>query len=161
MTPAAANQSPKGKSKRLNAIALIVILCGAIIALSFAVNNWITNARARRLKNPVDATPASLAAGKEIYIKHCENCHGENGDGKGEKAPELSTAPTDFTDVSRMDRATDGEFYWRITKGRQPMPAFEDKLTDTERWESVDFIRTFERKISAPPTTSHGNSSTP
>jgi mono/diheme cytochrome c family protein len=119
------------------------------MALIFAANNWMALAKARKLKNPVAPSPAALAEGKQIYKKHCENCHGENGDGKGEKAPELSTAPTDFANSQKMDRITDGEFYWQITKGRQPMPAFEDKLNETQRWESVDFIRTFERKPAA------------
>jgi len=97
----------------------------------------------------VAATPSALAEGKQAYAKHCENCHGENGDGKGQKAPELSTAPTDFTKASQMDSRTDGEFFYRITKGRRPMPAFEEKLNETERWEVVDYIRTFERKPAA------------
>jgi hypothetical protein len=42
-----------------------------------------------------------------------------------------------------MRRRTDGELYWQITRGRLPMPAFEDKLSDLERWQLVDYIRTF------------------
>jgi len=33
--------------------------------------------------------------------------------------------------------------FWEVTKGRRPMPAFADKLSDQERWQVVDFIRTF------------------
>ena len=118
-------------------------------------------ARARKVKNPVEATPAALAGGKQVYAKHCENCHGENGDGKGQKAPELSTAPTDFTKASVMDSRTDGEFFYRITKGRQPMPAFEDTLTETQRWESVDYIRTFERNAAAGSSAARSSNSAP
>ena len=45
-----------------------------------------------------------------------------------------------------MSRRTDGELFWQITRGRLPMPAFEDKLTDQERWQLVDYIRTFASK---------------
>jgi mono/diheme cytochrome c family protein len=128
------------------AILLGLILCGIGAAVIFGVSNWMALAKARKLKNPVAATPAALAEGKQVYAKHCENCHGENGDGKGQKAPELSTAPTDFTKASQMDSRTDGEFFYRIAKGRRPMPAFEDKLNETARWEVVDYIRTFESK---------------
>jgi mono/diheme cytochrome c family protein len=131
---------------RMTAILLGLIFCAIGAALIFGVSNWMALAKARKLKNPVAATPEPLSEGKQAYAKHCENCHGENGDGKGQKAPELSTAPTNFTNASQMDSRTDGEFFYRITKGRQPMPAFENKLTETERWEVVDYIRTFERK---------------
>jgi mono/diheme cytochrome c family protein len=137
-------------------IALIAIACMVCAALLFSAGNWMALAKAKKLKNPIAPSASALADGKQIYAQHCENCHGERGDGKGEKAAELSTAPTDFTDAQKMTSLTDGELYWQITKGRHPMPAFEDKLTPEQRWESVDFLRTFAPKpaadtLSAPP----------
>ncbi len=110
-------------------------------------------ARARKLKNPVPSTPESLAAGLLAYQQHCQRCHGAAGDGKGEKAAELAVAPGDFTDAKTMDRVTDGEIFWQISEGRLPMPAFKDKLGETERWELVDYIRTFSRKAPAASST--------
>ncbi len=144
-----AKRSNTNKQRRTTAILLGLILCAICAALFFAAGNWIALAKAKKLKNPVAPTPATLAEGKQVYGQHCENCHGEKGDGKGQKAAELSTAPTDFTDARKMSDVTDGEFFWQITKGRQPMPAFEDKLTPDQRWESVDFIRTFAMKPAA------------
>jgi mono/diheme cytochrome c family protein len=120
-------------------VGLIMLL----IWLGFAVTNWSAMARARKLKNPVPATPEALAEGKQLYQLHCQRCHGVNGDGHGEKAPELSVAPGDFTDVSEMRRVSDGELYWQITAGRLPMPAFEKKVSKKGRWQLVDYIRTF------------------
>jgi mono/diheme cytochrome c family protein len=148
-----AERSSKPTKHRTTAILLGLILCAIGAAVIFGVSNWMALAKARKLKNPVVATPAALAQGKQVYAKHCENCHGENGDGKGQKAPELSTAPTNFTNASQMESRKDGEFFYRITKGRRPMPAFEDKLTEVERWEVVDYIRTFERKPAATSST--------
>lgn len=150
MTPA--DRPAKFGQRRITAILLGLILCAIGVALIFAARNRMELARARRLKNPVAATPAALAEGKQIYAKHCENCHGENGDGKGQKALELSTAPTDFTNAEKMQSAPDGELYWQTTKGRPPMPAFEDKLTEEQRWEVVDYIRTFAAKPAVAPT---------
>jgi mono/diheme cytochrome c family protein len=124
-------------------VALIAGLIIVFIGLGFAVSNWTTVARERKLKNPVPTTPAALADGKQLYQLHCQRCHGAKGDGKGEKAPSLSVAPGDFTDVSNMRRVADGELYWQITAGRLPMPAFKDKISETGRWELVDYIRTF------------------
>ena len=114
-------------------------------------------AKARKLKNPVPATPAVLAQAKQLYQLHCQSCHGANGDGHGEKAPELSVAPGDFTDVSKMRSVSDGELYWQITYGRLPMPAFKDKIDEQGRWALVDYIRTFSEKT--PATSSTGASS--
>ncbi len=142
----------------MTVIALAGIGCVICAALFFAAGNWIALAKAKKLQNPVAPSSEALAEGKQIYGQHCENCHGEKGDGKGQKAAELSTAPTNFTDAQKMNGVTDGELFWQTTKGRQPMPAFEDKLTPDQRWESVDFIRTFATKptpaspeASAPP----------
>jgi mono/diheme cytochrome c family protein len=134
---------PKTKIRPLGILALLVIL-GAGLAIAFnTARNWNATAAARKLKNPVPPTDDAITAGKQIYGEHCRNCHGEKGDGKGEKAAELSVAPGDFTDARAMRRRTDGELFWQITRGRLPMPAFADKLSDQERWQLVDYIRTF------------------
>ncbi len=114
------------------------------------MQNWASLAKARKLKNPFPPTSQTLAAGMRVYTEHCRSCHGQYGDGKGEKASELSVAPGDFTDASKMNTLTDGELYWQITKGRRPMPAFADKLSDEQRWQAVDYIRTFEQKPTGP-----------
>lgn len=143
-------------------MALIVGLIIIFIGLGFAVSNWTEMARARRLKNPVPSTPTALAEGKQLYQLHCQRCHGAKGDGHGEKAPELSVAPGDFTDVAKMHRVSDGELYWQITAGRLPMPAFKKKVSKTGRWELVDYIRTFsEKKPAEPSAGSSSANSTP
>jgi mono/diheme cytochrome c family protein len=138
-------------------LALSIGLAIVFIGMGFAVSNWREEAKARKLKNPVPSTPEALAAGKQLYQQHCQRCHGANGDGKGEKAPELSVAPGDFTDVAKMRRVVDGELYWQITAGRLPMPAFADKVSAEGRWELVDYIRTFAEK--AAPQSSAATSS--
>lgn len=149
-----ANQSRRGL--RPGAIAaLIVGLIVIFIALGYATIRWSAVARARKLKNPVPTTPAVLADAKPLYEQHCQRCHGANGDGHGEKAPSLSVAPGDFTDVSKMRDVSDGELYWQITYGRLPMPAFKDKIDEKGCWELVDYIRTFAEK-NAPAASSIG-----
>jgi mono/diheme cytochrome c family protein len=119
----------------------VVLVVGATMIQT--ARNWSATSAARKLTNPVSPTAQALAAAKPDYAEHCQNCHGEKGDGKGEKAPELSVAPGNFTDARTMRGRTDGELYWQITRGRLPMPAFDDKLTDQQRWQLVDYIRTF------------------
>jgi mono/diheme cytochrome c family protein len=40
-----------------------------------------------------------------------------------------------------MQKATDGELFWKMTTGRAPMPSWQDKLTETQRWELVNYLR--------------------
>lgn len=137
---------PKRKLRPLGILTLFAILVGGGLTAINAARNWRATAAAKKLKNPVPSTADAIAAGKQAYGQHCRSCHGQKGDGRGEKAAELSVAPGDFTDAPAMRRRTDGELFWQITRGRLPMPAFEDKLSDLERWQLVDYIRTFADK---------------
>ena len=133
----------KSGLRKLGIVALFSILGISVLLIVYLARNWSVMAKARKLQNPVPATPEALAAGKESYREHCQSCHGENGDGKGDKAPELSVTPGDFTDGREMHHYADGELYWQITYGRRPMPAFASKLSEEKRWQLVDYIRTF------------------
>ncbi|HKS68750.1 MAG TPA: cytochrome c [Candidatus Acidoferrales bacterium] len=140
---------PPRKRRTLIVAALAIIAVVVIVVLFDSLAGWSAPSSARKMKNPVPATESAIDDGMFNYSKHCKSCHGENGDGNGDRAHELSVMPSDFTDAREMSRATDGELFWKITNGHRPMPAFQNKLTDTERWEVVDYIRTFAKK-SAP-----------
>lgn len=140
---------PQKRSQATFFIVLFLFFAAAVAVTAYAVVQWNIRAKERNLKNPVPATAGALAAGSQIYQQHCQSCHGAKGDGKGEKAPELSTAPGDFTDAKKMSGLTDGEMFWEVTEGHHPMPAFADKLTEQQRWQVVDYIRTFAAKPSA------------
>jgi len=120
-----------------------VIFLAAAAAVVFSLGSWNAPAAVRGLQNPVPATESAVDEGMFVYSQHCKGCHGENGDGKGERAGELAVMPSDFTDARQMSHLSDGELFWKITHGRRPMPAFGDKLTETQRWQVVDYIRTF------------------
>jgi mono/diheme cytochrome c family protein len=135
-------QAPQ-KSRALYFVALFLVLVLGSVALIYGVSNWAAAARAKKLPNPVPPTEANVTSGKAIYTNHCVQCHGDRGDGNGQKSQQLSVQPGNFTDVRKMSDLTDGQLYWQVTKGRNPMPAFEDKLAELERWQSVDYIRTF------------------
>ncbi|MGH9735790.1 MAG: c-type cytochrome [Candidatus Acidiferrales bacterium] len=144
---------PKPVKKKSKAVliwlALAAILILATVVMFKAFAGWTVPDSARKMQNPYPATAEALQDAGAIYTKRCKECHGVNGDGTGEKADQLSAMPSDFTDAREMGRATDGELFWKITHGRRPMPAFKDKLTDKQRWELVDYIRTFAKKAAA------------
>jgi len=137
---------PPAKKRSLIFFGFALIFLAAVVAILYSLNAWDAPASARRLPNPVPATESAIDEGMFAYSQHCKSCHGDNGDGKGERAHELSVMPTNFTNAGQMSRLTDGELFWKITHGRRPMPAFENKLTPTERWQVVDYIRTFAKQ---------------
>jgi mono/diheme cytochrome c family protein len=119
---------------------VIIAIAGGVVLYSFT--GFGARARARKLQNPVPPTPEAIAAARLTYENRCANCHGAGGDGKGPKAADLSVAPADFRNPRAMAAITDGEIFWQITKGARPMPSFES-LSEEERWQLVDYIRTF------------------
>jgi mono/diheme cytochrome c family protein len=103
---------------------------------------WNPPAAALNVKNPVKSDAVSIKDGKELYIKNCKSCHGDAGKGDGTKAGNLDITCGDFS-LPEFKKITDGELFWKMTEGRKPMPSFNKKLTDSERWSIINYMRTF------------------
>lgn len=103
---------------------------------------WPAPASAVSMKSPVKSDPVSIKDGKTLYIKNCQSCHGDVGKGDGSKSKNLDISCGDFS-TAEFKKVTDGELFWKITEGRKPMPTFSKKLSDTERWSIINYIRTF------------------
>ena len=114
----------------------------AVFVLAHEKTGWIAPEEAKKMKNPVKATKASIQKGKEIYEKTCALCHGAKGDGKGPAGAGLNPKPTNFME-SHGEKMTDGEHFWKITTGKGPMPSYEKQLTVEERWHLVNYINAF------------------
>lgn len=113
----------------------------------FSKNTWELPEDADKTKNPTPATAESIERGKTLYLErtkgNCIFCHGETGAGNEASLPRLRRKPADLTNKERMTSMTDGEVYWKITKGIQGiMPAGERRMTETERWDVVNYVRT-------------------
>jgi mono/diheme cytochrome c family protein len=93
-------------------------------------------------ENPTLADDASLARGKELYTINCQMCHGPTGEGNGAVAAFLANRPANFTsDV--VQSKSDGSFFLTISNGVDGrMPALNENLTVSERWDVVNFLRT-------------------
>ncbi len=125
---------------------LLSLSLTVVVALVFAheKTGWIAPVEAKKMKNPVKVTKASIQRGKEIYEKKCSLCHGDKGDGKGPASAGLNPKPTNFKD-SHGEKMTDGEHFWKITTGKGGMPSFAKDLTEEERWHVINYINTFSR----------------
>ena len=125
-------------------------------ASSDNVKPWVTPAHARKIRNPVKVSPEGLAAAADLFHENCAPCHGEKGAGDGEMAQYIKVKTSDFTDAKMMSEMTDGELFWRMTEGRPPMPPWKDQLTEIQRWQLVNYLRTLAPQDVAQKENEHG-----
>lgn len=117
----------------------------------FSKNTWELPDDADKTKNPVQATPESVAKGKELFLDrmkgNCVFCHGETGSGNEENLPRLRRKPADISNKERMTAMTDGEIFWKLSKGITGiMPAGEQRMSEEERWHVVNYVRTLAKE---------------
>ncbi len=102
---------------------------------------WVAPAGQAQKTNPVKSDSASIAAGQKIYMQRCAKCHGESGKGDGPDAVELKLHPAKFNGSAIHDES-DGALYWKISVGKKGMPDFAKRLSPTDRWNAVNYLRT-------------------
>lgn len=113
----------------------------------FSQNTWELPEDADKTRNPIASSVESIAKGKELYLDrdkgNCIFCHGEAGSGNEANLARLRRKPADLTNKERMTAMTDGEIFWKASKGITGiMPAGERRMTEEERWHVVNYIRT-------------------
>ena len=102
---------------------------------------WLSPAPSAAKKSPIAPTQDSIAAGQKIYSKTCMMCHGKSGDADGPAVIELNIHPAKLSDP-QLKTESDGSLFWKITTGKKPMPAYGKRLSETDRWNLVNYIRT-------------------
>lgn len=89
------------------------------------------------LRSPIKFTDKNLAKGKELYTIFCAICHGDKGDGQGT----LATNEKFLGIPNYKDREiTEGSSYHVIMYGRNMMGSHASQLTNTERWQVVQYV---------------------
>jgi len=121
------------------------LLTISVLVFAHEKTGWKAPEEAKKMKNPIKITKASIQKEKEFYEKKCALCHGDKGDGKGPAGAGLNPKPTNFRE-SHGEKMTDGEHFWKINKGRGPMPSYEKDLTAEERWNVINYINTFTKR---------------
>jgi mono/diheme cytochrome c family protein len=108
---------------------------------------WELPATADDEKSPLTVTPVVLNAGKALFKKNCERCHGPEGIGDGPDADPEYMADMDLTNPKRADRNSDGVVFYKIWNGRKKpkMPAFKEELTKEQAWSIVAFSQTLRK----------------
>src|ERR1700722_10914038 len=119
----------------LRAVAMVTIsatfaLTGGRLLAQDDYKPWVAPDDARKVKNPVPATPENLEAAAELFKDNCVLCHGEKGKGDGIAGRTSKIPPANFTDSKLLASETDGSLFWKMSEGRGPMPTWKETLTD-------------------------------
>jgi mono/diheme cytochrome c family protein len=128
--------------KRFLSCLVCAVAAVRILALQSTREPWRAPAEARALRRPEPADAKSVERGKRTFTGQCRPCHGKAGKGDGAMADSLRITPADLSNRQRMEAQQDGELFWKISKGRDPMPSFERKLPANERWDVIAYVRT-------------------
>lgn len=126
----------------LAATGAILLLAAAPTARRLLVDAYPTS----YYQSPTDFAATSIMHGEEVFAANCAACHGADGRGDGPLASQLPLHPADLT-AAHLWSHRDGELFWWVSNGRQTsddtqvMPAFAPLLSDTDRWNVIDFVR--------------------
>ena len=117
------------------------------VALAQHSAPWNAPETAKEKKNPfqADNDKFTLERGMKSYKLDCQRCHGKRGKGDGPSAMKIDKTVADLSS-DKVQSQSDGELFWKISEGRKPMPLAKKTLTDDQRWDVINYIRTFKSK---------------
>ena len=121
-----------------------------ILFVSFTIKTqqkdpWPVPDKYLKMANPVKSNGESINAGKELWVEHCQSCHGKKGMGDGTKAASLKTEPGNFSTADTQNQP-DGSLFYKTSEGRKDMPSFKKKIPDQDDiWDLVNLMRTMKK----------------
>jgi len=102
---------------------------------------------AAKQPNPVRASAASIALGRERYVTFCVPCHGAEAKGGVTGLVATKFIPTpDLTNAELQKQRTDGYWHSYIVAGGAVMPSYGEALSSEEAWHIVNFLRSVARQ---------------
>ncbi|HYJ89259.1 MAG TPA: cytochrome c [Pyrinomonadaceae bacterium] len=127
------------KSMRTGLITLALMLFG--IACAGPATDTTNKSLPTAAPSPAaSVTPLVFASPRTNFEKHCVACHGQDGEG-GTITVDNKTLNVPSLTKGHALTHKDEELAKQITNGKDEMPAFKDKLSPTEIFALVNFIR--------------------
>lgn len=124
-------------------ILLTVIAFFLLVSMQQA-QQWNAPASADAVKNPLTGNAQATKEGAALFSKQCLMCHGAKGMGDGIVGINLNPRPGNLL-LPKAQKLSDGAIFWKISNGKAPMPTFKGALTETQRWQLVNYVRELEK----------------
>lgn len=107
---------------------------------------------AKVLKNPVVADEYSVKRGERLFQVNCAACHGEISltEHKAYPAGAMMGAPN--LALENYHSRTDGEIYSAVHFGNLIMPAVGWKISPSETWDIVNYVRSVQKQTKTETT---------
>ena len=99
----------------------------------------------KQVNNPTVDFDSSIKRGKVLFAKNCAKCHGLSGNGYGVVAHGFTTWPRQLWVWYKADSTADSYLYWIIENGKSDMPPWGLILTEDERWDLINYIKTIKK----------------
>jgi mono/diheme cytochrome c family protein len=132
-------------------VAWVAGITGAVLVLGavFGDTTPLTD-----ITNPVPDTVTSVTAGEGLFLANCASCHGVDARGGGPQAGTTPIRPPSLVS-GHLSQHTDGDIYYWITNGLPGgMPAWAATLSDSDRWNLVNYLRSLNGRGPSPPPAS-------
>ena len=129
----------------LSEVAILIIVLGCLFGTPFLGHaqqeEWVVPQEETLVENPLSGDEEAWMKGQKLFKKICWTCHGISGEGDGPASLNLNPKPKNLTDPE-LQKQTDGALFWKMSNGRGAMAPYKMSLTETQRWQLVNYIRT-------------------
>ena len=113
------------------------------VAVGMSAYHVASREEAEKMTNPLKGDSTSTANGKRLFAVNCLPCHGDISKKPyqpGNVGQKTLQTPPDLTSDTYKTR-TDGSIYATIHFGIRLMPGHGWKLSPTEHWDIVNYVR--------------------
>ena len=128
--------------KKLKTILFVAMVVAT--ASSFSQSTWVAPKSADAIENPFQNDDKAVKQGKSIYAQFCAICHGDKGKGDGVASAALNPKAANFL-TEKFQKQTDGAVYWKLTEGKAPMASYKETLSETQRWQLVNYLKSLKK----------------
>ena len=126
-------------------ILLVSLTLFSFMGMNLQEDRWKAPKEAKAIANPVKKIQRGVSAvrGKKIFKTRCMICHGPKGKGDGPGGKALAPRPQNLT-LPMVKNQTVGELFWKVSMGRNAMIKWGPILSESERWDVINYVRTLQ-----------------
>jgi mono/diheme cytochrome c family protein len=118
------------------------VFLATLLATPIIIHLQAGQAISQQAVSPSQSPADEFRATRELYAKHCAQCHGANG--VGSRSRKLFPETPDFTNAAWQAGRSDVQFLVSILEGKGTgMPGWGAKISPEQARSMVAFVRTF------------------